>query len=294
MADDEPNLDELEGMFAATQQKKPKKQKLMDFGDEVIQEKQIAIEAQEGETVLFSTTKVNILATLLKFVGDIKQEVEFKITDDGLSMIFSDGGNVIFHSIKFHKEMFQHLNIPKQSFVTDAKLLASILKAKTNNSLQVIEKSDRIMAIIGGKIKKRIILPMIELDDSAAPPNFDKIEQGYDYQIELETSYFDELINQIIDVVGTDGAVKINNKNNALVFTSRTDGEMPIQYITEIPYEKELNVGMGLNFLKSALTFAKISQKIQIKMKTDYPLCISTKDALFDYKVYIAPRVDNE
>ncbi|MFX0020636.1 MAG: proliferating cell nuclear antigen (pcna) [Promethearchaeota archaeon] len=246
-----------------------------------------------------------IIETLASFI----EESEFKVSPKEFEITAFDDSMVSLLKFSMKKEDFDDYNCSKEFKISlNLDDLDKILKrSATDDTIEVeFQESEQKIKI---KMKKRdskrvrtFSLSLLDTDkQEVSIDNLQKIEYFVNWVMSPPDFTPDLLVEAIKDAEIYSDILNVKaDEKNGLVFNSTGQiGEMEYNIeLDDLPEKKIEETEMGaysITFLKKILKLASITEKLEIFLKTDYPLkMIFTliNGGILNY--FLAPRVEKD
>lgn len=242
----------------------------------------------------FSTRKFKIFSSIISLIADTTDEVNFNISEEGLTIQCMDGGHVSYLLCDLPKEFFDNFNCKEpRSIGINMKSLTKIFNmAKINVGLTIIFKQDFIdFYIKSPTIDKQYSMRQMILDqeDLTIP------DMEWDYVVNLPSNDFYTATHEMQDM-GESCELKIKNK--ALQFKS--EGIVGLVKIKITPPElinntedKFFKVGFSSKYLFHYAKARYLSDNIKLEIKKQCPIKMTYDigDGGMIYN-FVAPKIE--
>lgn len=244
-----------------------------------------------------------ILKNIIETLSSIIDETEFIITEEGLEIAAMDPSRICLLKLEIEDidfDEFESDGNTKVAFNLDD--LDKIMKRSTSNdSIEIsYEQNDNKIQVVmqreNTSKKRTFSLKLLDIDTEEVPmENLLSIEYPSMFAIDpdfIEEAIKDaEIYSEILNMKAAE--------TEGLTFTSSGQiGEMVYYLQAEDLLESDLKgVSEGsysLTFLKSIMKISKITEKLEISLKSDHPLKMIFKlleGGELNY--FLAPRVEN-
>jgi len=255
---------------------------------------------------MFTIKKENskVLKGIVEALGAIIDETEFKITPSELVALAMDPSRICLLQLNVKKEHFDEYKCDKETKIcVNLEDLDKILKrSSTNDSIELSlqDKEQKMKISMKRNVSSRKRTFSLALLDS----NIEEIPMDKLLKIEYPSRWVidpDLIIEAIKDaeIYSEILNVKVEETKGLSLQSSGQIGEMNYELeLSELIETSITGVNTGaysLNFLKSIMKLAPITEKLEVSLKTDHPLKLKF-DLLEGGELYyfLAPRVPEE
>ncbi len=238
-----------------------------------------------------------VLKVAIDSVGNLIQEGEFFINEEGISLKAMDPSQISMVSFKMPKEMFSTYEVNEGKRVgLDIRHLLNILsRGKRGEKTELSEENGKfVITFIGEKRKRTFKIPILDLNGGIQREP--KIE--YSHFIKIKADVFKEILKDA-ELLSTYLKLSID-ENGFYVIVNGDNGDMKATYnkdseeIGEIHADSEVHATFPLNYLKDITKASPNNELLEIYIETDKPLKIKYSIIGASATYYLAPRIDTE
>ncbi|MBR9680900.1 MAG: DNA polymerase sliding clamp [Candidatus Altiarchaeota archaeon] len=224
----------------------------------------------------------------------VKDEVTFKIGEDGLTLRAMDPANVAMVIVELKKEAFDKYEIEKDGFVgINMDRFVQVLKrSKRGDSMSLKIGAGKMEIIYEGKGKRRFSLPLLALESGPRPePNL-----NFSAKVTVEKA---SLKSAVEDAAVVSDAMTILVANNELHLLAQGDlGDVETilkkdEGLIEISMQENARSKFSTEYLRKIVK-SKIGENLEISIKSDYPLMMKFEEPNLRLAFILAPRMDVE
>jgi DNA polymerase III sliding clamp (beta) subunit (PCNA family) len=248
------------------------------------------------------TKKTELLKEIFTIIGTMTDECVLRLREDGIffQMATRDGTTMV--TLRFFKSNFNKYDFDKERVIKfNAHLSRDILKKCRKEDTVYIsfdsEYANMKYTLTDEKRKKTYELRLLEPDqDELAEPKMPDLE--HDVSVISNNKEVLEMLDSLIFVAkGNDSIYVEASEDSFLIKEQDTHGKstMSLKDFTREGYKKKASTKFGLSLLKPLVTFSsKVADKSLYKVRTEYPLVISSITPDAELTCILAPRVDVE
>ena len=242
----------------------------------------------------FSTRKFKIFSSIISLISDSTDDVNFNMSEEGITIQCMDGGHVSYLLCELPKEFFDNFNcVESRSIGINIKSLTKIFNmAKINVGLTIIFKQDHIdFYIKSPSLDKQYSMRQMVIEQEALTiPDMD-----WDYIVNMPSNDFYTATHEMQDM-GESCELKIKNK--AIQFKS--EGIVGLVKIKITPLELIDNtedtffkVGFSSKYLFNYAKARYLSDNIKLEVKRNTPIKMTYDigDGGMIYN-YVAPKIE--
>ncbi len=242
--------------------------------------------------------EASVLSDSIKAIYElIKEEVSFKLTNEGISMRAMDPANVAMVSYNLLVPAFEAYKLEEETTIhVDMERLYNVLKqAQPGDAVSLKVEEAKIHITYEGGNTRKFSLPLLELsgEERKAPS----------LEFSATAKMKPEALKQALSDAGVvaDSAV-FNASGDSLVISAGGDtGEVEIvlakgsDQLVALEVQEESRARYALDYLEKMVKGAKLCNEMAIKFKTDYPMQLdyAMEDTL-KLSFILAPRVETE
>lgn len=224
----------------------------------------------------------------------VKDEVTFKIGEDGIILRAMDPANVAMVIMELKKPAFDEYQIVKESFIgINMERFMQVLKRAGKGDEMLIRISGGKMEITyTGRGTRRFSLPLLALESGPRPePNL-----SFSVKAEVETDAFREAIEDTSVVSDAITIVAANDELHLLAQGDLGDVETILKKeegIETIDIQDKARSKYSIEYLKK-LAKTKVGENVHMMFKSDYPLMLQFTEPEIKIAFILAPRMDVE
>jgi len=224
----------------------------------------------------------------------VKDDVTFKIGEEGLVLRAMDPANVAMVIVELKKDAFDKFEIEKDGFVgINMDRFVQVLKrAKRGDSLNIKIGSGKMEIVYEGSGKRRFSLPLLALESGPRPePNL-----SFSAKVKIDPSSFKSAIEDASVVSDAMTILAANNELHLLAQGDLGDVETILKQnegLLEISMQENARSKFSTEYLRK-LAKPKVGEAIEIALKSDYPLMVKFEEPNLRLAFILAPRMDVE
>lgn len=237
-----------------------------------------------------SLDKPKKLADTISIISEIVTEVRLKFLEDGLSIVAVDPANVAMVIFKMPKEAFSNYESNKEVLGVNLDDFKRILKRAASSSSVHFETEDNQLKIsVLDKSKRIFTLSLIETSSE------EKDEPSLDFacNVAMDSSDLTQTIEDCFVVADSctlncvEGLFSIEAAGN--INSAKNEFSKDI-----ISVSGEGKSKYSLEYLMKFIKASKISDKVNIRFSTSYPLKLEFIGDQLGIAFILAPRVEND
>lgn len=241
---------------------------------------------------------VELFKNVLSTVGEIVDEVIFKVSKDGLSLRAADRAMVAAVDLKISSKAFDSLEVdePLNIGINLENLISVLKRASARNKVILDLKDSQLEVRIENSSKRKFLLPLLEITQEEIP-QIDQLE----FQAKAEVSG-DILESGIEDADIVSDAVSLKASPSSFIMRAEgdvTQSELKLEKgsegLIDLDSKEEVLARYPLDYLKKMIKAKKISDTVKIEFGKDFPvkLTFEVKDKC-TLSFVLAPRVIEE
>lgn len=234
----------------------------------------------------------------ISIISDLVTEGRFKITSNGMELVAMDPANVAMVIFKLLSSTFTEYQVEKdvEMAMNLSNLKQVLRRAKQSDTLTLqLDSENKLKVILKGNTTRTFSLPIIELEEK------DQKVPSLEFPITINTSgsFLSDAIDDV-DIVAESVSFIADDKS----FTIEAEGDLSKAKI-EAKQSDDLQISSkssdkikakySIEYLKKMVGGSKISDKVVIHFKKDYPLkldYIEVDKVMLSF--ILAPRVEND
>ena len=224
----------------------------------------------------------------------VKDEVTFKIGEDGIILRAMDPANVAMVIMELTKKAFDEYQIVKESFIgINMERFMQVLKRSGKGDEMSMRISGGKMEIIyTGRGVRRFSLPLLALESGPRPePNL-----SFSVKAEVQSTALREAVEDTSVVSDAITIVAANNELHLLAQGDLGDVETILKKgegIEAIDIQDKARSKYSIEYLKK-LAKTKIGKNVKMMFKSDYPMMLQFSEPEIKIAFILAPRMDVE
>ena len=240
----------------------------------------------------------SVLSDSVKAIYElIKEEVSFKLTNDGLSMRAMDPANVAMVSFKLLLPAFETYKLDGDMTIgVDMEKFYNVLKQSLAGDTVTLKAEEaKLHIIFDGQSKRKFSIPLLELSgEERKAPNL---------EFAVTAKLTPEAMKQALSdaKVVADSAIFQAKKGSLKISASGDTGDVEVEFVEGkhqligLDVREESRARYALDYLEKMIKGTKLSNEIILKFKTDYPIEVdyAMKDTLM-LSFILAPRVETD
>lgn len=233
------------------------------------------------------------LKDIISIVSTLVTEGKFNITKSGISLASMDSANIAFVGFNLLKECFSTYQLKEDiSMVLNINELKKIFDKAGDDVCIIEDKDTQLVITLKGKTLKKFVVPTldVELDDKKGP--------NLEFSATIHTK--SSLLNEAISVANIlQEQLTITVYKNEICFSTTKQSRrystflnQDVKITTDVP---KVEVEYALEYITKFCAASKISDKVRIELKDEYPVKFTYKvpDKLEIYFI-LAPRVKSD
>lgn len=233
----------------------------------------------------------------LSIIADLVTEARIKLTKNSMEMVAMDPANVAMVIFKLLSSAFTEYKIDEETEIgLNLSNLKQILKRVGPSDVLTLELADTKLNInIQGTATRKFSIPLLDMEEKQQKVP----ELSFPVNITTNPVILSDAIEDA-DIVAESVALGINEDKfvvSAEGDLSRADIEIKNDDDTAIANDTNDKVKSkySIEYLKKMMAAGKLSEKVEIRFNTDYPLKLEYKvvDKLL-LAFILAPRVEND
>ena len=224
----------------------------------------------------------------------VKDEVTFKISEDGIILRAMDPANVAMVIMELKKSAFSEFKLEKESFIgVNMERLMQVLKRSNKTDEMLLKISGGKMEIkYSGKTSRKFSLPLLALESGPRPkPSLTFTVTTMMPSESLKGAVEDaSVVSDAITLVGANDELHIlaqGDLGDVEAILKKKEG------LTEIKISDKARSKYSIDYLRK-IAKTKIGKDVEIKFKSDYPLMITFTKPEVKMAFILAPRMDVE
>jgi len=233
---------------------------------------------------------VKILSDAIAIISEIVTEVRIKLDEDGMSIVAVDPANIAMVIFKLPKESFSEYESGKEVWgvnLADLKLI--LRRASTSSSIVFEQEENKLKISIYDKVKRVFEMALIDVESEEKDEPI--IESSA--KVEMDSVNFSQAIEDCGIVADSCALVSGNG-----FFVVEASGSLNSAR-AEFSGDEAKIEGIGksrysLEYLMKFIKASKISEKVVINFKDDFPLRLDFPGEKMGIGFVLAPRVDND
>lgn len=224
----------------------------------------------------------------------VKDEVTFKIGEDGIILRAMDPANVAMVIMELTKKAFDEYQIVKESFIgINMERFMQVLKRSGKGDTMSIRISGGKMEIVyTGRGIRKFSLPLLALESGPRPePNL-----SFSVKAEVQTTALRDAVEDTSVVSDAITIVAANNELHLLAHGDLGDVETILKKgegIETIDIQDKARSKYSIEYLKK-LAKTKIGKNVKMMFKSDYPMMLQFSQPEIKIAFILAPRMDVE
>lgn len=243
-------------------------------------------------------SEASVLSDSIKAIYElIKEEVSFKLTNDGMSLRAMDPANVAMVSFRLLVPAFEAYKLEgDMTLGVDMERLYNVLKQALPGDAVVLKADETKLHITyEGRSKRRFSIPLLELNnEDRKAPNLE-----FSTTARITPNAMKQALSDA-KVVGD--SVVFNAADDVLKISATGDtGEVEVELkadneqLLALEVREASRARYALDYLEKMIKGSKLSNEVIVKFKTDYPIEIdyALKDTLM-LSFILAPRVETD
>lgn len=276
----------------------------MENIEEIPEELPIMDNQETPKTFMFKIENSKIMKSIIETISSIIDETKLTISDLGLTIEAMDPSRICLFNLRFNKNDFDEFeNSGKFSIVINMEDLDKILKrasATDNLVFNYTSKTGKLSILMKKEEKSRgRRFSLSELDSEIEKvPLDDLLSENFETYFEIGPEVFIEATKDA-EIYSEILNLKCDPEFGLIFSASGVLGDLDFQFEKDDLISANLvSIETGsysLTFLKKILKISNITEKLEVSVKTDYPL--KMKFSLLEGAIlffWLAPRVEND
>ncbi len=234
----------------------------------------------------------NLLTTSMNAISQIIDEAVFKFKPEGIELVAADRAKVAAVDFKLKKDAFETYECDKEINVglnlsNFMKVLKRVSRTDTLE-IEIDEKENRVKLTAVGRTKRTFMIPILDISEEELPP-IEKLQ--FAASIELDTEVIKEGIEDAETVA--DSVVLEATKEGFTMYAEGDSSRVELKLdSTEVEINGEAKARYPIDYLKKFMKASGISEKINIRFGTDYPMKMEFDKENIHLALILAPRVE--
>jgi proliferating cell nuclear antigen len=232
----------------------------------------------------------------VSIISDLVSEAKFKANSDGLELVAMDPANVAMVVFKLLSSSFSSFEVDeKEEVAINLNNLKQILRRIKGNDVLTIETDEnKLKIVMKSNTTRSFSIPTLDLNE--------KDQKVPDLKFPITVNMSSKMLQEAIEDVAVvaESVTLLGEKDQLSV---KAEGDLSKAFI-EIRNDDETTITAddgkhkskySLEYLKKMIAGGKISDRVNLHFKSDYPLKLEfvVTDRLM-LSFILAPRVDND
>ena len=232
----------------------------------------------------------------VSIISDLVSEAKFKANSDGLELVAMDPANVAMVVFKLLSSSFSSFEVDeKEEVAINLNNLKQILRRIKGNDVLTIETDEnKLKIVMKSNTTRSFSIPTLDLNE--------KDQKVPDLKFPITVNMSSKMLQEAIEDVAVvaESVTLLGEKDQLSV---KAEGDLSKAFI-EIRNDDETTITAddgkhkskySLEYLKKMIAGGKISDRVNVHFKSDYPLKLEfvVTDRLM-LSFILAPRVDND
>lgn len=234
----------------------------------------------------------------IAIISDLVTEAKFKVNKNGLELVAMDAANVAMVIFKMFSSCFTAYEVKEEEeWAINLNNLKQILRRTKGDDVLTLETTEdsRLKIILKSNTTRSFTIPTLEMESKEQKVP----ELSFPFTVEMDSSV---LVDSIEDVsVVAESVTFLGEKGQLSV---KAEGDLSKAFIEikqddntiiKTDIDDKFKAKYSLEYLKKMVAGSKLSDRVNLRFNTDYPLKIEYKiiDRLA-LSFILAPRVDND
>lgn len=225
----------------------------------------------------------------------VKDDISIHLSDEGLVMRAMDPANVAMVIFKLEKAAFEKYELKNETYigVNMDRLFRILKRSKSNIPLDIKVDEGKMTLTYGTKNVRKFTTPLLSLESGPRPEPSLKFSGKF----EMDSK---ELKLAIEDAeVISDAVILVAKKENLTLIAQGDFGSVETTMNAEegeiiIDVEENSRSKYSLEYLKKMMKGLKVSSRVKLKLKTDFPMKMEFLGENTELSFILAPRIDVE
>ncbi|MBR9689782.1 MAG: proliferating cell nuclear antigen (pcna) [Candidatus Altiarchaeota archaeon] len=224
----------------------------------------------------------------------VKDDVTFKIGNDGLVLRAMDPANVAMVIVELKKEAFSEYKLEKEGFVgiNMDRFMQVLKRSKRAEVLSLKIGAGKLEICYTGKSNRRFTLPLLALESGPRPePNL-----SFSAKAVVDSGLFKDAVNDASVV--SDAMTILATKDEIRLLAQGNLGDVETimkkgEGIESIEIQETARSKYSTEYLRK-IAKAKIGDGVELAFKSEYPLMLKFSEPELKLAFILAPRMDVE